>query len=188
MSEPSNALALGSLAPPFSLLGTDGKKYSLDSFNGNKVLVVVFMSNKCAYSQAYEQRFMNIQRDYARSGVRLCAINSNDESSQPEEGYVQMQARARARQLSYPYLRDESQKVALAYHATCTPDIFLFDAQRCLRYHGRCDDNWRDASQVKRPELVRAIELTLQDKPIDFEMRPVTGNPIRWKKGTTLSA
>ena len=175
-------LELGSLAPAFSLLGTDGKKYSLDSFNAVKLLVIVFTSNKCPYAQAYEQRFISMQRDYA-SDVRFCAINSNDESAQPEEGYVQMQARARARQLNYPYLRDESQKTAQAYHATCTPDIFLFDAQRSLRYHGRCDDNWKEPTQVKRRELVRAIELLVQGKPIDFEMRPVSGSPIRWKKG-----
>jgi len=177
----SKELVLGSSAPAFSLLGTDGKKYSIESFNGAKLLVVVFTSNTCPYAQAYESRFIGMQRDYA-DNVRFCAINSNDEKALPDEGYAQMQARARTRQLNFPYLRDESQRVAQAYGATCTPDIFLYDAQRTLRYHGRCDDNWKEPSQVKRRELVRAIDLLLQGKPIDFEIRPATGTPIRWKK------
>ena len=181
MNSGSKELPIGSSAPEFSLLGTDGKKYSLDSFNAAKILVVVFAGNQCPYSQAYESRFMSMQQDYAND-LRFCAINSNDEKVQPEDGYLQMQARMRARPLNYPFLRDESQRIAQAFRATCTPDIFLFDSQRKLRYHGRCDDNWKEPTQVKRRELVRAIELTIQNKPIDFEMRPATGTPIRWKK------
>ena len=178
----SKELALGSSAPAFSLLGTDRKKYSLESFNGAKLLVIIFTSNTCPYAQAYEQRFISMQRDYGNDGVSFCAINSNDEKALPEENYTQMQARARTSQLNYPYLRDESQRVAQAYNAACTPDVYLYDAQRKLRYHGRCDDNWKEPTQVKRRELTRAIELMLQNKPIDFEMRPATGTAIRWKK------
>lgn len=163
-------------------MGVDGKKYSLDSFNGAKVLVIVFTANQTPHAQAYESRFINVQRDFASVGVRLCAINSNDESAQPEESYQQMQARARARQLNYPYLRDELQRVAQAYRPICNPDVFLFDSDRKLRYHGRVDDNWKDEAQARRRELLRAIDLTLQNKPIDFEVRPSEGAPIRWKK------
>lgn len=178
----SRELVLGGPAPDFSLLATDGKKYCLDSFNGARCLVIIFTSNKCPYSLAYEPRFMGMQRDYGGEGLRICAVSSNDELQVPEDGYKQMLARVRAHKLNYPYLRDEAQRAAQAYGATCTPDIFLFDSQRTLRYHGRCDDNWREPTQVKRRELVRAIELTLQNKPLDFEVKPPSGSPIRWKK------
>jgi peroxiredoxin len=178
----STELVLGGTAPDFSLLGTDGKKYSLDSFNGARCLVIIFTSNKCLYTQAYEPRFTGLQRDYGGEGLRICAISSNDELQVPEDGYRQMQVRARTQKPSYPCLRDETQRIAQAYGATCTPEIFLFDSQRSLRYRGRCDDNWKEPTQVKRRELVRAIELTLQNKPIDFEVKPASGTPIRWKK------
>ena len=150
-------LPLGSLAPDFDLEGVDGKKYSLQSFSRSAVLVIDFTCNHCPYSQAYEDRTIEIQRDYASKGVQLVAINSNDDKKVPEDSYPEMVKRARQKGFNFPYLRDADQKVVEAYGAVCTPHVFLFDSKRSLVYRGRIDDS-RDPSKVKSPDLRNAID------------------------------
>jgi hypothetical protein len=113
--------------------------------------------------------------------VRLCAINPNDERAYPDDSFAAMQVRAQKHGWNFPYLRDESQAVARAYDAACTPDIFVFDSERKLRYNGRCDDNWKDAGQVTRRELRLALDRLLAGKPVDFEVHPALGCSIKWK-------
>ena len=109
------------------------------------------------------------------------AINSNDARAYPEDDFAHMKARARDNGWNFPYLRDESQTVARAYDAACTPDIFVFDAARTLRYNGRVDDNWKDATQVKQRDLRRAIDRILEGAPLDFPVQPALGCSIKWR-------
>ena len=127
-------LGLGDRAPNFSLPGVDHRTYSLDGLADKAVIVIVFSCNHCPYVQAYEDRLVAIQRDYAARGVQVVAINSNDDVHYPEDSLENMVTRAKAKGFNFPYLRDASQAVARAYGATHTPQLFVFDQQRYLRY------------------------------------------------------
>ncbi len=172
-------LSLGSPAPDFELDGVDGKKHSIGSFAKSSVFVVIFSCNHCPYVQAYEDRMVSIQRDYAAKGVQLVAINANDEKAYPEDGYPQMVKRAKDKGFNFPYIRDPDQKVAEAYGAVCTPHVFAFDKERKLRYRGRIDDS-RDSLKVKTHDLRNAIEDLLAGRDVsEPETRPF-GCSIKW--------
>jgi len=177
----SKGMAIGTAAPTFSLLGVDGQVYTLDSFAEAKLLVVIFTCNHCPYAQALEQRFIDIQTDYAAKGVRIIAISANDDVAYPDDSFEHMQQRARTHGWNFPYLHDRTQQIARAYDAACTPDIFVFDAERKLRYNGRCDDNWREADKVTRRDLRTALDRLLVGQAIDFEVHPALGCSIKWK-------
>lgn len=178
----SKGMPVGTSAPGFSLPGVDGKTYSLDSFTDAQVLVVVFTCNHCPYAKAVEERLVELQRDYAPRGVRLCAINPNDERAYPDDSFAHMVERARDKRFNFPYLRDESQEVARAYDAACTPDLFVFDRQRKLVYNGRLDDNWQDPSKVQRKELRMALDAVLAGGALGWEPVPSMGCSIKWKR------
>lgn len=173
-------LALGEKAPEFGdLMGADGKRYSLGSFDDKPVLVVMFTCNHCPYVVSYEDRIIAIQRDYAGKGVQLVAINSNDDKSYPEDGYPEMVKRAKEKHFNFPYLRDPDQKVAEAYGAVCTPHVFAFDSDRKLRYRGRIDDS-RDPSRVKSHDLRNALDDMLAGRDVrEADTRPF-GCSIKW--------
>jgi peroxiredoxin len=177
----SKGMEVGTPAPPFSLPGVDGRTYSLESFAGAELLVVVFTCNHCPYAKAVEDRLVELQRDYEARGVRLVAVNPNDERAYPEDSFEQMKARAAEKSFNFPYLRDETQSVARAYDAACTPDIFVFDRQRTLLYNGRLDDNWKEPSQVERRDLRRVLDAALSGRATDFEPVPSMGCSIKWK-------
>src|SRR3972149_300214 len=140
----TNTLKIGSSAPDFNLIGVDGKKYSLSSLTDRKVLVIIFSCNHCPYVQAYEERIKQIQEDYGKKGVSVAAINSNEDVGYPEDSFDEMKKRAEKKKFNFLYLRDEEQSVAHAYDATHTPEIFLFDKERKLVFHGKIDDNWQE--------------------------------------------
>jgi peroxiredoxin len=177
----SKGMPIGTPAPSFSLPGVDGKTYSLETFRDATLLVVVFTCNHCPYALALEPRFIELQRDYEGRGVRLVAINSNDARAYPDDDFAHMTARARDNAWNFPYLHDESQSVARAYDAACTPDVFVFDAERTLRYNGRVDDNWKDAGKVEQRDLRRALDALLAGRSIDFPVQPALGCSIKWK-------
>ena len=179
----SNGMALGTSAPAFDLPAVDGSSYSLASFADARALVVIFTCNHCPYAKAVEERLVALQRDYAGRGVRLCAINPNDEQAYPDDSFAHMVERAKQKGFNFPYLRDESQSVARAYDAACTPDIFVFGQGRKLSYNGRLDDNWQTPAKAQRHDLRRALDLTLEARPLDFEPVPSMGCSIKWKKG-----
>lgn len=174
-------LKIGDPAPPFSLPGVDGRTQSLDGFADKPVLVVVFSCNHCPYVQAYEDRLVAIQRDYAGRGVQVMAINSNDDVQYPEDSFEQMVARARAKGFNFLYLRDASQAVARAYGATHTPQLFVFDRARKLRYTGKIDDNWQNPQAVTRRYLRDAIEALLADRAPAEAQTHAIGCTIKWK-------
>ncbi len=179
----SKGMAVGTPAPPFSLPGTDGKTYSLAEFADAKALVVVYTCNHCPYAKASEDRLVRLQADYADRGVRLVAINPNDDRGYPEDSFDAMVKRAKERRFNFPYLRDETQEVARAYDATCTPDVFVFGPDRRLVYNGRIDDSWKDESKITRRDLRDVIDAVLADRaPALPEVVPWMGCSIKWRR------
>jgi peroxiredoxin len=174
-------LELGAQAPDFKLPATDGKTYSLADFSGKKALCIIFSCNHCPYVQAYEGRMAELQSKYGSQGAQLVAINSNDAAAYPEDSFENMKKRVKEVGFNFPYLHDESQKVAHTYGAQRTPHIFLFDAERKLAYLGRIDDNYKDASAVKSHELADAIEDILAARPVRVPETFAVGCTIKWK-------
>jgi len=175
-------LRLGSKIIDFSLPGVDGKTYSLDDFRDKKVLCVIFMCNHCPYVVAVQQRINQIAKDYTGRSFALVGISSNDKETYPEDSFENMKIRAKEQGYVFPYLYDESQDIARGFDAVCTPDIFLYDESRILKYRGRIDDNWKDESAVNRKELRMAIDALLEGRGIDFEQVPSMGCSIKWAR------
>lgn len=175
-------LPLGSKAPDFQLPAVDGRTYSLASFRDKPILVVAFWCNHCPYVQAWEDRTVAVQKDYAGKGVQFLAINANDETSYPEDDFDHMVERSKRKGYNFPYLRDESQKVAEAYGAVCTPDFFVFDAVRNLRYRGKLDDS-KDPKTVRKQVMREVLDALLGSKEPSTTFLPPMGCSIKWKTG-----
>ena len=173
-------LALDVQALAFDLPGVDGRNHSLDEYGQAPALAIVWSCNHCPYVQAWEGRMIEIQRDYADRGVRLVAINSNDTDHYPEDSFPQMQARARAKGFSFDYLYDEDQSVARAYGPERTPEVFLFDGERRLVYHGAIDDS-RDVRSVTRHYLREALDAVLAGREPPVRETPPVGCTLKWK-------
>ena len=166
-------------ARDFTLPGCNGQTYSLASFADAKVLVVMFICNHCPYVIAVKDRLNALNAEFKDRGIAFVAINSNDAEAYPDDGFDKMPALG----LEFPYLFDEDQMVATKYHAVCTPDIFVFNAERKLAYHGRIDDSWKEPENVSKRELAEAIEKTLAGETIAREDQiPSMGCSIKWKK------
>jgi peroxiredoxin len=178
----TDQLNIGSPAPDFKdLRGTDGKRYSLKSFAGNKCLVVVFACNHCPYVQAYEDRMIALQREYGPKGVQLVGINANETANYPEDSFEHMVKRSTDQGFNFVYLRDDDQSVARKFGATHTPEFFLFDEARTLRYHGKMDDNYQNPGAVKSRYLQTAVEALLSGAPIKEQETYSIGCTIKWK-------
>ncbi len=175
-------LHLGKNIIPFSLPATDGKGYGPLDFEDKKVLVVIFMCNHCPYIKATIDRMIAIQADYAEKGVQLLGINANDADDYPEDSFEAMQAWVEEKGVNFPYLRDDSQHVARAYQAQCTPDIYVFDENRKLAYHGRIDDNWKDPAAVTKQDLREALDALLAGEKVSEDQKPSMGCSIKWKE------
>lgn len=189
--EYSTQSELGSIAPDFSLLGVDGITYSLSSFKKARGLLVVFMCNHCPYVVAVHERLSQIAKDYAAQGIAVVGINSNDPLYKEADSFENMKLIAKEWNLPFPYLVDETQKVARAYDAVCTPDPYLYenvDSQFVLRYRGRIDDSWKEESKVKEKSLRLAIEEMLVGKKLNLEQIPSMGCSIKWKELTAQKA
>jgi len=175
------AIRLGDKAPDFNLKGVDGKTYSLESFKDFDILVLIISCNHCPYVVAYEDRMIAIQRDYLDRGVRLVAINPNNEITHPEDSFENMVIRAKEKGFNFPYLRDESQEVPRFLGARYTPEIYVFDRERRLRYHGRIDDNYENPKAVRRHDLRDAIESLLAGREVRNPETTAIGCTIKWK-------
>lgn len=169
-------------APDFGLKGVDGKTYTLASFADRPILVVMIWCNHCPYVQAYEDRVTKLANEYASQGVQFVAINPNDDTRYPEDSFDEMIKRAKSKGYPFPYLRDETQEVAKRYNAICTPQIYVFDRDRRLRYHGRVDDN-RDAAQAKSHDLKNALDALLNTKSPPIEQTRPFGCSVKWRYG-----
>ena len=178
----SKTLRIGDAMPVFTgLPGADGKQYSDRDFAGADVLVVVFSCNHCPYVQAYEGRMVDLQGRYAARGVRLVAVNSNETVNYPEDNFNEMVKRAKDQGFNFAYLRDEDQKAAGAFGATHTPEFFVFDKARKLRYHGKMDDNWKEPGSVKEHYLRDAVESVLKGTAVAVPETFSIGCTIKWK-------
>jgi peroxiredoxin len=183
-------LPIGSPAPPFSLPGTDGKTYSLSSFEKSDILVIVFTCNHCPTAQAYEDRIIQLTRDYSSKNVSVIAIMPNDPSSinLDELGYTdmgdsfeEMKLRAKEKKFNFPYLYDgENEKVSLAYGPIATPHVFIFDKQRILRYSGRIDNIEKPTKTPTEKDTRNAIDELLAGKPVSVPTTKVFGCSIKW--------
>ncbi|MBI3997466.1 MAG: thioredoxin family protein [Armatimonadetes bacterium] len=175
-------LALRERLQPFALTATDGSVVSPDRSADKAVLGIVFWCNHCPYVKAWEDRLIAVAREYAGRGVQFIMINSNDPVAYPDDSFEAMKTRAREKGYPFPYLVDETQEVARRYGATRTPEIFLFDRERTLRYHGAPDDNFEDASAVGQHYLGDAIEAVLAGRDPTPASTAPKGCTIKWKK------
>jgi peroxiredoxin len=174
------SVMLGTEAPQFDLPGVDGQNHSLDSYAGSEVLVLVQSCNHCPYVQAWEDRLSAIARDYADRGVRIVAVNSNDAERYPEDSFDEMQKRASARGFAFDYLFDEPQAVARELGSERTPEVFLYDRDRRLVYHGAIDDN-RDETAVTQQYLRDALDAVLAGEDPPARETPPVGCSMKWK-------
>jgi peroxiredoxin len=167
------SLALGSPAPDFALPGVDGATHTLADYADAKALVLVQSCNHCPYVLAWEDRLAAIAVDYAGRGVRVVAVSSNDAEAYPEDSFEKMQERAVQKRFPFDYLYDESQELARTLGSERTPEVFVFDHERILRYHGAIDDN-RDQRSVRTQYLRDALGAVLvAGKPPVPESEPV---------------
>ena len=176
-------LEIGAKAPAFELKGTDGKTHTLDSAKGPKGTVVIFTCNHCPFAKAYEDRLIEIAKTYEAQGVRFVAINPNDPKIQPADGFEEMVTRAKEKAFPYPYLVDDTQKVAKAYGAQVTPHVFVFDAGLALRYRGRIDDNAKK-DQVAVQDLRNALDSIVKGAEPAVNSTTAFGCSVKWKKSS----
>ena len=183
---PSTMLPLGTKAPDFKLPDVvSGKTISLSAFNGKKALLVMFICRHCPYVQHIKEGLAKLGKDYANSPLGIVAISANDAENYPDDSPPQLKAMAQELGFTFPFCYDESQAVAKAYTAACTPDFFLFDANRKLVYRGQLDDSRPgNGKPVTGKDLRAAIDAVLAGKPVSQEQRPSIGCNIKWKKSS----
>lgn len=173
-------LTIGDMAPAFELPATDGATYSLASFTDMPALCVIFSANHCPYVGSWEDRMIAIGREYRARGVAFALISSNDATRIPQDSFEQMRNRAEERGYPFPYLYDEDQSVARRYGATRTPEVFLFDANRTLVYHGAIDSDYEEGPETQ-PYLRDALDSLLGGRPIAVPETPAVGCTIKLK-------
>ena len=181
---PSTMLSLGTQAPDFTLPDTEGKMVSRDDFADAPALLVIFMCNHCPYVKHVREGLAKMGRDYQAKGVAVVGINSNDVIGFPQDSPEKMAQEVRSAGYTFPYLYDESQQVATAYRAACTPDFFLFDRDRKPVYRGQMDDSRPgNGIPVTGADLRAAMDAVLQAGPIPEKQKPSMGCNIKWKPG-----
>ncbi|MFB3110108.1 MAG: thioredoxin family protein [Acidimicrobiia bacterium] len=187
MATTSTMLALGTEAPDFSLPDTvSGDVVSLADYSDKKGLLVMFICNHCPYVKHVRQELARLGHDYSNSGLGIVAISSNDIDAYPADSPEAMKTEAETFGYSFPYLYDETQMVAAAYTAMCTPDFFLFGAENKLAYRGRLDQSRPDSGiPVTGNELRAAIDAVLAGDLVSDQQLPSMGCSIKWKSGST---
>jgi peroxiredoxin len=180
----STMLPLGTKSPDFSLPNVDGRIVSLGDFAGADALVVVFLCNHCPYVKHIADALSQVAREYQSRGAAFVGISSNDVAGYPQDSPEQMAIEAETRGYVFPYLYDETQRVAQAYRAACTPDFFLFDRQQQLVYRGQFDAS-RPGSDipVTGEDLRRALDAVLNGTPVPADQTPSIGCNIKWRDG-----
>jgi peroxiredoxin len=181
----STMLALGTKAPDFQLPDLNGKgRVSLSDFKGAQALLILFICNHCPYVKHIRGGLAQLARDYRPRGVAIAGISSNDATNYPADSPERMAEEARAAGYTFPYLYDETQAVAKAYRAACTPDIYVFDKDQRLVYRGQFDDS-RPGNNVvvTGKDLRAALDAVLAGKPVPPNQKPSIGCNIKWKPG-----
>jgi peroxiredoxin len=180
----STMLPLGTYAPSFSLPDTTGRIVSLEDFKGAAALLVIFICNHCPFVKHVLDELVELVKEYQAKGVAAVGINSNDVDNFPEDNPANMVLIAEQKDFTFSYLYDETQEVAKAYHAACTPDFFLFDKEQRLVYRGQMDSSRPGNSvPVTGDDLKKALDAVLEGRDISDEQKPSIGCNIKWKKG-----
>jgi len=182
MAEETPICDFGWKAPPFTLPATDGKTYSLEALRGKNGTLVMFICNHCPYVKAVIDRIVRDCEELRGLGIGAVAISSNDVVHYPEDSFANMRRFAEAHRLGFPYLYDESQDVARAYDAVCTPDFFGFNADLELQYRGRLDASRKEAAPATvRRDLFEAMRQIARIGQGPREQIPSIGCSIKWK-------
>ncbi len=177
-------LPLGTKAPAFRLPDPSGKPFALADFKGAPALLVVFMCNHCPYVKHIRDGLARLAREYQPRGVAMVGINSNDVANYPADSPAKMAEEAALAGYVFPYLYDEAQSVAKAYHAACTPDLYLFDRDQRLVYRGQSDDSRPgNGIPVTGKDLRAALDALLAGKAVSPNQKPSIGCNIKWKVG-----
>jgi peroxiredoxin len=177
-------LPLGTAAPDFSLPNVDGRTVSLANFQGAPALLVVFMCNHCPYVKHVAPQLAALAREYQAQGAAVVGISSNNPATHPADSPEQMVHEVQERGYTFPYLFDETQEVAKAYRAACTPDFYVFDAQRTLAYRGQMDASRPDGGRpATGSDLRAALDAVLAGRPAPADQKPSIGCNIKWKPG-----
>jgi peroxiredoxin len=185
MAVESTMLSLGTPAPDFDLLDTvGGGRVKLADLNDKKALVVIFLCNHCPYVKHVQQGLVDFGNAYADRDVAIVAIGSNDADNYPDDGPEQLGAESRRLGYAFPVLYDETQQVAKAYTAACTPDFFVFGSDRSLVYRGRFDESRPNSGvPVTGNDLRLAVDAVLGDSDVATTQYPSMGCSIKWKPG-----
>ena len=176
---------VGDAAKDFKLKNVDGKMISLADYKTAKGYIVVFTCNHCPFSQAYEQRIIDLHKRYAPKGYPVIAINPNDKDRSPEDSYSKMQERMKDKKYPFVYLYDETQEIAKAYGATRTPHVYLLQKTNQINrvaYIGAVDNNSEEPTEVTEKYLANAIDALLENKPIGKPNTKAIGCTIKWRK------
>ena len=179
----SKMMPLGTTAPDFKLLNTQNDTTpALDALRGVKGTVIMFICNHCPFVKHVNQELSKLAKDYASKGIKCIAISSNDADAYPEDGPEKMKENARAHDFIFPYLYDQTQEVAKAYDAACTPDFYVFDKDLKLVYRGQLDDS-RPGNDipVTGKDLRAALDALINNSKIDANQKPSIGCNIKWK-------
>jgi peroxiredoxin len=179
---PSTMVRLGTPAPDFRLPDTDGTLVSRDDFKDTASLLVMFICNHCPFVKHIRAGLAQFGRDYQGRGLAIVAISSNDAATYPADNPANMAKEKRAAGYVFPYLYDETQRVAKAYRAACTPDFFLYDRDRRLVYRGQFDDSRPgNGRSVSGTDLRAAVDALLAGQPVPAQQKPSIGCNIKWK-------
>ncbi len=182
---PSTMLALGTKAPDFSLPDVvSGRTISLSTFAGKKATLLMFICRHCPYVQHVKKELARIGKDYAEKEIGIVAISSNDAANYPDDAPEKLKEMAGELGFTFPFCYDESQAVAKAYSAACTPDFFLFNREQTLVYRGQLDPSRPgNFKPVTGRDLRAAIDAVLAGQPVNPNQKPSLGCNIKWKKG-----
>ncbi len=177
----SEKFPIGSKLPQFELLATDGQRYGTSYLQGGTLALVIFSCNHCPYVKGSDEAIVAVVRRFEKDGLRTLAISSNDAIQYPEDSFDNMKLKSTELKLPFPYLYDETQAVARAFDAACTPECFLFDKASPLIFHGTVNDNPKDRMLAKREYLAEAITQALKgQKPEPSFVHPI-GCSIKWR-------
>ncbi len=168
--------------PDVTLTDVEGRPFRLKEQMGENGLLVAFTCNHCPYALAVWPRLIRHARAFREQGVNTVAINPNIHPDYPQDSIPAMKEKIAEWGIDFPYVADESQDVARAFDAQCTPDIYLFDKQGRLYYHGRIDDYWKDESKVTREELAEAVRAMVEGRPAPEPQHPTIGCSIKWRE------
>ncbi len=180
---PSNMMPLGTIAPDFTLPDTlSGKKMSFSDVQSPIATVVMFICNHCPYVIHLEDHLVNFAKQYQDRGIQFVAISANDVNSYPQDAPEQMTVKGTELGFSFPYLYDETQAVAKAYNAACTPDFFVFDGDKKCVYRGQYDSSRPGNDTPTGKDLGSALDALLAGNPVDSDQIPSMGCNIKWKE------